>query len=1061
MQIAFTPVPAAPAPSSPADLLSHSGAAADGQKSFASLLDGHAGPSAGTTGPSALRIDTRAGAGSTRKVETPAARPGAPLSSAGQGRRASGSRSAKSDTNDSATQAAVDDFASGNGGKPPAQIEDRNTKVAVTQRQDAATGLNSRKAPTDRSPEVLAPVAEPGMVANAPAADEGLPPEEAYFDKPIDAPETAEPSGQQPQIPAFLLLGGSVQPAVTGGSISNLRPSTEQAHIEITGPVSRAAIPHVAPAVGQGRVPVESGIQAQSPKVDPSSAPNEPASIAPIGIGFLKPGGSPGGVEKAAIAPAVSSTEQAATGANVPVARANLVRLEPVLPAEVTSELPTKPSQVPNPRMSQPEALADVDLGEPIPADYSSSIKRETVEPDALFAADRAVITSPAAGLDFGKSEKSVSAGSWPTFIPQPVDQDLESITQPEVAVHSLQVPVHQAGIAATSQLVGRLSDSGFRVDLRDAASAAIQKANLQQVPVAERPANPVQEAISIPGVTPNLPTLAQMMVGSARVTSSRVQIAATAPVLSVASTPISQPVPVAVSPAVPQVDVPNLPTPVSQPTVAANLGEQQKSVSSPISATLTGAVGTKELQAKSQTTGVSDDRRSDTDNRPVSSGQISGSPQQLQLPAADTQAVSTKSDQPQVDVPNFQTPVTQPRVAANLGEQQKSVSSPISATLTGAVGAREPQAKSQTTGVSDDRRSDTDNRPVSSGQISGSPQQLQLPAADTQRVSTKSDQTEAYQSTRKIQTTVESFENQTSPTGDPLGRNTDETSDVAVRLPVGREANLRRTSEKVASLDGRNPQPVSATLFSAGEKQLQNVGGQKIEIPTKEVGISAAKEDETMLATAPHKLVDEPRVTIAEPPQSAVGVASGTLPANRTSSDTQTLRGHAVTAVRETIEAAERAQQLGRNSVEIRIQTPDSENLRVFIRWNEGAVHARFVTQTAEMQQALSREWSQAASQLTEKSGIRFGDASFTRHDETSGQSQGNQNGFSFEQGRQSPRGQGGSFNLEDGSLPTAHPTRSIQSQRTSQIQSPVQRQGGLEPQITTSDRRNLRVWA
>jgi hypothetical protein len=362
---------------------------------------------------------------------------------------------------------------------------------------------------------------------------------------------------------------------------------------------------------------------------------------------------------------------------------------------------------------------------------------------------------------------------------------------------------------------------------------------------------------------------------------------------------------------------------------------------------------------------------------------------------------------------------------------------------------------------VSDDRRSDTDNRPVSSGQISGSPQQLQLPAADTQRVSTKSDQTEAYQSTRKIQTTVESFENQTSPTGDPLGRNTDETSDVAVRLPVGREANLRRTSEKVASLDGRNPQPVSATLFSAGEKQLQNVGGQKIEIPTKEVGISAAKEDETMLATAPHKLVDEPRVTIAEPPQSAVGVASGTLPANRTSSDTQTLRGHAVTAVRETIEAAERAQQLGRNSVEIRIQTPDSENLRVFIRWNEGAVHARFVTQTAEMQQALSREWSQAASQLTEKSGIRFGDASFTRHDETSGQSQGNQNGFSFEQGRQSPRGQGGSFNLEDGSLPTAHPTRSIQSQRTSQIQSPVQRQGGLEPQITTSDRRNLRVWA
>ncbi len=122
--------------------------------------------------------------------------------------------------------------------------------------------------------------------------------------------------------------------------------------------------------------------------------------------------------------------------------------------------------------------------------------------------------------------------------------------------------------------------------------------------------------------------------------------------------------------------------------------------------------------------------------------------------------------------------------------------------------------------------------------------------------------------------------------------------------------------------------------------------------------------------------------------------------------------RSQAAVVVRETIEAAEKMQEAGRNHLELRVQTGSDESLRIHLRWSDGVLHARFVTQTNEMQQALSHEWEHVAPRMAEK-GLKFGEASFEQRHDQPGQSAG-QNAFGFEhQQRQSARGQGRSFEL------------------------------------------------
>ena len=197
---------------------------------------------------------------------------------------------------------------------------------------------------------------------------------------------------------------------------------------------------------------------------------------------------------------------------------------------------------------------------------------------------------------------------------------------------------------------------------------------------------------------------------------------------------------------------------------------------------------------------------------------------------------------------------------------------------------------------------------------------------------------------------------------------------------------------------------------------------------------------------------IDEPAAA------TVVGTGAANSSSGRVVAETIHVRSTAAAVVRETVEAAERAQQTGRNHVELRVQTSDDESLRVHLRWHDGVVHARFVTHSTELQQALSREWDLAAPRMAEK-GLKFGEASFEQRDQQ-GQSS-SQNAFSFDQQRHSSRGQGQAFahaEEQKFTLPSAVPAVGAARQRSSAASAEA-----APAPVTTSntDVRNLRAWA
>lgn len=197
-----------------------------------------------------------------------------------------------------------------------------------------------------------------------------------------------------------------------------------------------------------------------------------------------------------------------------------------------------------------------------------------------------------------------------------------------------------------------------------------------------------------------------------------------------------------------------------------------------------------------------------------------------------------------------------------------------------------------------------------------------------------------------------------------------------------------------------------------------------------------------------------------SEPVAAALPNAASTANAQgRLAHEPVEVRSTAAAAVRETIEAAERAQQSGRNQLDLRLQTSNDETLRVHLRWHDGVVHAKFVSQTTELQQALSREWDHQAPRMADK-GIKFGETSFEQRDQSSGQSS-SQNAFSFEQQRHPSRGHGQDFNQADERtfvLPTG-------AAKTASLARPAKSATVAVSSVSTSsptaDARNLRAWA
>jgi len=160
-----------------------------------------------------------------------------------------------------------------------------------------------------------------------------------------------------------------------------------------------------------------------------------------------------------------------------------------------------------------------------------------------------------------------------------------------------------------------------------------------------------------------------------------------------------------------------------------------------------------------------------------------------------------------------------------------------------------------------------------------------------------------------------------------------------------------------------------------------------------------------TELPPATHALSSD------EPVVATVGAATDTSAAGtaRVVAETGPARSVAAETIRQLQEVAARARETGRNQVDFQVRTPDDESLRVNLRWHDGVVHARFVSESAELQQALSREWALAAPRLAEK-GLKFDQPSFEHHERSDHQSSA-QDGFSFAQNRHSSRGQDRSF--------------------------------------------------
>lgn len=271
-----------------------------------------------------------------------------------------------------------------------------------------------------------------------------------------------------------------------------------------------------------------------------------------------------------------------------------------------------------------------------------------------------------------------------------------------------------------------------------------------------------------------------------------------------------------------------------------------------------------------------------------------------------------------------------------------------------------------------------------------------------------------------------------------------------------------RPAPEKLAGARGKSAGAAAEPAESSSQRNFLTVDKQMVGDQSSRSGTTIAEGGENMpahsTASAPASaaldLVDAPAVTPLAAAKDLTGAAVR-LPHSTHSAGTA-----AAAAVQETLALAERTQEAGRNHVELRVQTAGDEHLRVHLRWHDGVIETRFVTETADLQQALSREWARVVPQLADK-GLRFGEATFERRDQQPSDQSSAQNAFTFDQQQHSSRGQKQAFaGPEDAA--SALPLTTLRGRN------PAVR--GVQPTATTSHPqppptaaavRNLRAWA
>ena len=284
-----------------------------------------------------------------------------------------------------------------------------------------------------------------------------------------------------------------------------------------------------------------------------------------------------------------------------------------------------------------------------------------------------------------------------------------------------------------------------------------------------------------------------------------------------------------------------------------------------------------------------------------------------------------------------------------------------------------------------------------------------------------------------------------------PVKTDSAAVGDGATRLSPENPAARRVHGAADAAADaGRN-----------GQRNFLNVGRQRVGESAPQFGTDVAKEAQPMPANA----TDLPPATHAlssdEPVVATVGAVAESSAAGtaRVVADSSPARSVAAETIRQLQEVAARARETGRNQMDFQVRTSDDESLRVNLRWHDGVVHARFVSESAELQQALSREWALAAPRLAEK-GLKFDQPSFEHHERPDHQSSA-QDGSSFAQQRHSSRGQERDFELAGASGHASAPSLAAARPATTHNSGTPPADRSVPLPRPAAGVTNLRAWA
>lgn len=169
----------------------------------------------------------------------------------------------------------------------------------------------------------------------------------------------------------------------------------------------------------------------------------------------------------------------------------------------------------------------------------------------------------------------------------------------------------------------------------------------------------------------------------------------------------------------------------------------------------------------------------------------------------------------------------------------------------------------------------------------------------------------------------------------------------TAGKADASASANLagvqREGSAQSATTLVENAKNVSESIVEEGGKDV-----------SAEVGTFAAKPSVNMPAIASTSAETTPLV---EGVARALDVGSGSLTASKTDAATATLETSAAETVGKIVELTEAAAAASKTSVEVSVPFGD-EHIRVRIRFNEGQVQTTISSRSADVRDALSREW-------------------------------------------------------------------------------------------------------